>query len=238
MDPRCSNSDDELSRSPCGGVSVVMVFLTIHLLLVTIPAWSYFQYNVVASKLHLEDPREWADEAVVQANRAIGLTNLVWVIPINVCALAGLGWVCCCGETGCVCWRGGGRRRERQQRRRLHSKTPPMWPFATTYMLLGVAIYWPIQFWSSRLTYSSADIGHVPLQAADAATLLFVLAFASWSAWYLSSYHHSLMVAAIPENNHRSDEEGYGSPLNPNEHRVAGTETLDERTPLQQMNPR
>lgn len=54
-----------------------------------------------------------------------------------------------------------------------------------TWMLLGTAMYWPINFLASRYTYMSANIRHVPLNGADSFICTFVLATACWFSWYL-----------------------------------------------------
>jgi hypothetical protein len=172
------NSGGQTSPHSSCGISLVVVYFVIHLLLVLAPAWSYFQYDFVSLKLHLEEPRVFADEAVVQTNRAIGLTAWIWVIPVNICAIVGLS--CCTTATP----------RGQQQH---EVAMPSLWPFTVSYLLLGTAMYWPIQFLSSRLTYSSADIDHVGLQTSDVLTLILVLSFAMLSTWYLSSYQMSLL---------------------------------------------
>jgi hypothetical protein len=206
---------------PCG-LGVVVVFLTVHLMLVIFPAWAYFQYDFVSATLHLEEPRVFTDEAVVQANRAIGLTNLVWVLPINVCSIVGLCCCCCCGgRHGNLEWDD----RQRQQR----GIVPPTWAFTASYMVLGVAIYWPIQFLSSRLTYTLAGIDHVHLHGSDLATLIIVLLLAAWSTWYLSSYQHFLMTTSVVRGGNEQKFQGdhqpnYGSLLSNN----APPVTMDE----------
>lgn len=157
-------------RKTPAGLKVVIGFFYFHLLLVLFPAWSYFQYDLVAG-LHLEEPRILADEAVVQTNRAIGLANLLTVIPLNLLAIAGLSMpsTCCSNRFSA-------------------SSLPPAWGMVSSYMLLGSALYWPTLFLATRLTYASADIGHVKLGASDATTAAVVVAFALWSAWYLSTF--------------------------------------------------
>lgn len=189
------------SNTPCG-IKAVSVFFIFHLLLVVIPAWSFFQYDLVATQLHLEEPRELADEAVVQANRAIGLTNCIWVIPLNVVAIVGL---TCCGSYN------GNRntdgRRFANHDTTLSSHTPPTWAFAVSYMLLGISIYWTIQYIGSRYTYASADVDHVQLRGSDLGMLGIVLLLSLWSTYYLSSYQTRIMVingtpAKDPPQNH------------------------------------
>lgn len=219
------------STQPCGGMRcwVVVAFFSVHLLLVAFPAWAYFHYDFVSATLHLEEPRVLADEAVVQSNRAIGLTNLLWVIPLNLAAIVGLSGHCCC----CSCGgkgRGNGSNDDRQATTKSEMisppSLPPQWAFTASYMLLGVAMYWPLQFGSSRWTYSSAGIDHVPLQGGDLATLTLVLVGAAWSTWFLSTYQQqqqqwqlSLMtiratLATTEADNHREEEAetiGYGA---------------------------
>jgi hypothetical protein len=148
-------------RAP-NGLKIVIGFFYFHLLLVMFPAWSFFQYDVVAA-FHLEEPRVLADEAVVQTNRAIGLTNLFVVIPLNLMAVAGLMVPSRC------------------------SLQPPLWGMVSSYMILGVALYWPTLFLATRCTYASADIAHIKLGAGDATTAALVIVVALWSTWYLST---------------------------------------------------
>ena len=172
-----SNSHNPIS--PCG-IKVVITFFTFHLLLVVIPAWAYFQYDLVATQMHLEEPRELADEAVVQANRAIGLANAIWVIPLNVVAIVGLAWRRKASNNGSTATHS-----------MQHTSSPPTWAFTASYMLLGVSIYWPIQYLCSRSTYSSAGIDHVPLRGSDVVTLSVVLMLSIWSAYFLASYYQT-----------------------------------------------
>jgi hypothetical protein len=172
------DADVHNSRSdklPCG-IKVVALFFLFHLLLVVIPAWSYFHYDFVATQLHLEEPRELADEAVVQTNRAIGLVNCIWVIPLNLFAIVGL---TCCSRR---------QNTSDNHRRTINNSTPPPpWVFTVSYTLLGVSVYWPLQYISSRCTYSSARIDHVPLRGSDLGMLTIVLVLSLWSSYYLTN---------------------------------------------------
>jgi hypothetical protein len=211
-----ANNNESRSCQICDGISLVVAFLVIHLLLVVAPAWSYFQYDFVSLTLHLEEPRVLADEAVVQSNRAIGLTAWMWVIPVNICALVGL----CCFTA------------RRQQRHRIG--VPSLCPFTASYLLLGAAIYWPIQFWSSRLTYSSADIDHVALQASDGATLILVLVFAMSSTCYLTHYQKSLINDSIQFHRHIAPSGDEEEPHQGSVLLKSKQDDADEQTPLWQ----
>ncbi|KAG7344618.1 hypothetical protein IV203_022626 [Nitzschia inconspicua] len=227
---------------PCG-VRLVVTFLTIHLLLVVFPAWSYFQYDFVSATLHLEEPRIFADEAVVQTNRSVGLTNFIWVIPLNMGAIVGL---CCCGRNGrkiwcrrcgcCCCSKGTGGERQAEDTIMMIPTnvtwSPPFWAFTLSYMLLGVAIYWPIQFLCSRWTYSSANIGHVHLQGSDLVTLIMVMIMALSSTWYLSSYQHSLSLTVAGRNNNDHPNTTQNEVVVWYDSLERTTGLLDERNPL------
>jgi hypothetical protein len=179
------------------GVKIVIGFLIYHLLLIVLPAWSYFQYDLVATALHLEEPRQLADEAVVETNRAIGLTNLIYVIPMNIMSIIGL----CCHYTCCCCCCGSSSSHDT-------TTLPPIWVMTSTTMVLSIAIYWPILYISSRFTYASANIDHVPLHTTDVITLMVELCFAAWSIWYLSSFCSSTLVILLsssPNKNQHSD---------------------------------
>lgn len=54
-----------------------------------------------------------------------------------------------------------------------------------TWMLLGTALYWPVNFVASRFTYSSAGIRHVELNGGDFGICAFVFLFACWGSWLL-----------------------------------------------------
>jgi hypothetical protein len=170
------------------GIKVLIGFLMYHLLLVTCPAWSFFQYDTVSTTFHLEEPRIITDEAVVQTNRAIGFTNLIFVIPLNIVSIIGLlshfGCSCCCWGSCCV-------RKNHDSNITNNDNTQfallPVWVLTISFMVLGIALYWPILYLSSRYTYSTANIRHVPLHCSDLITLLLVLCMAIWSVWYLAS---------------------------------------------------
>lgn len=53
------------------------------------------------------------------------------------------------------------------------------------WLLLGIALYWPVVFVMSRFTYASADIEHVALRLEDAGITGFVFLFACWGSWLL-----------------------------------------------------
>jgi hypothetical protein len=54
-----------------------------------------------------------------------------------------------------------------------------------SWMLLGIALYWPVVFVMSRFTYASADIRHVALRAEDLAITGIIFLFACWGSWFL-----------------------------------------------------
>lgn len=54
-----------------------------------------------------------------------------------------------------------------------------------TWMLLGTALYWPVNFVASRFTYASAEIRHVELNGGDFGICLFVFSFACWGSCLL-----------------------------------------------------
>ena len=190
------------TSKPPFGIKIVIGFLIYHLLLIIFPAWSYFQYDLVATTLHLEEPRQLADEAVVETNRAIGLTNLIYVIPINIVSIIGLcyHYTCCC----CCCCCSSSHNNNTKL-----PLLPPIWLMTTTTMVLSIAIYWPILYISSRYTYSSANIDHVPLHTTDIITLVVELCFAVWSIWYVSSLYSnsnsSYSLRLLSDKNQHSD---------------------------------
>jgi len=55
----------------------------------------------------------------------------------------------------------------------------------STWMLLGTALYWPVNFVASRFTYASAGIRHVGLNGGDSGICAFVFLFACWGSWFL-----------------------------------------------------
>jgi len=61
-----------------------------------------------------------------------------------------------------------------------------------TGMVLATAMYWSVEFLSSRYTYSSADIRHVDLQGGDFGICAFFFLFSCWGSWKLC---HSPVVA-------------------------------------------
>jgi hypothetical protein len=192
------------------GLRVVLGFFYFHLLLVSFPSWSYFQYDVVATTYHLEEPRGIADEAVVQTNRAIGLVNIILVIPLNILAIVGLSIPLFSYQPQ--------QQYQQQQRRRQHdtnnnndlrgtiqqqqqpqhprpsppSPPPPvsvpLWGMLSSYLLLGIALYWPVLFLATRCTYTSASIGHIPLGPSDVITVTLVLLLSLWSTMHLSTH--------------------------------------------------
>jgi hypothetical protein len=210
------------------GLRVVIGFFYFHLLLVLLPAWSYFQYDMVAA-FHLEEPRSIADEAVVQTNRAIGLVNLMLVVPLNLLAIIGLTLPLL--------------------RRRRHPasfsstwhppQAPPLWGMISSYLLLGVALYWPTLFVATRITYAVADIAHVRLGPQDLTTVSMVLAFALWSTWHLSTLSTSLGEVAP----HDHDDGGHAkasvvtSTTNHNGTAAAGQEGIARVTQPENIAP-
>ena len=52
-----------------------------------------------------------------------------------------------------------------------------------TWMVLGTAMYWPVNFVASRYTYSSAGIKHVELRGEDFGICIFVFVSALWGSW-------------------------------------------------------
>jgi hypothetical protein len=208
------SSSSSLSVADCGphssypprGIKVVVGFFAFHLLLVIFPAWSFFQYNLVATTFHLEEPRSITDEAVVQTNRAIGWTNLVLVIPLNLLAILGL-------LKGRHCTWGDNSQGLKPQQQYSNTTTPPIWAMACSFLLLGNALNWPILYLASRWTYASADIDHVPLQGSDVGVLTIVLALALWSTWYLTSYYSSNVVTTVGNFAHHPLEEDQSSLL-------------------------
>ena len=54
-----------------------------------------------------------------------------------------------------------------------------------TWMLLGTALYWPVNFVASRFTYASAGIKHVELRGEDLGICIFVFVFALWGSWLM-----------------------------------------------------
>ncbi len=54
-----------------------------------------------------------------------------------------------------------------------------------TWMLLGTALYWPVNFVASRFTYTSAGIRHVALNGGDLGICIFVFVTAGWGSWML-----------------------------------------------------
>ena len=54
-----------------------------------------------------------------------------------------------------------------------------------TWMLLGTALYWPVNFVASRFTYASAGIRHVEINGGDLGICVFVFLAACWGSWLL-----------------------------------------------------
>lgn len=54
-----------------------------------------------------------------------------------------------------------------------------------TWMVLGTALYWPVNFIASRVTYASAGIRHVELNGADLGICVLIFVGASWGSWIL-----------------------------------------------------
>jgi hypothetical protein len=54
-----------------------------------------------------------------------------------------------------------------------------------SWMLLGIALYWPVVFVMSRFTFASADIAHVPLRTEDLVITGTIFLFAAWGGWLL-----------------------------------------------------
>ena len=55
----------------------------------------------------------------------------------------------------------------------------------TSWMLLGIALYWPVVYVMSRITYASGDIEHVPLGVQDISVCSVVFLFGCWGSWLL-----------------------------------------------------
>jgi hypothetical protein len=77
------------TSSLTGPLKVVIGFLIFHLAIILTQTWAFFDYDLVASN-KLQEPRFLADEAVVQANRAICAAHSVVMLPLSLMAIAGL----------------------------------------------------------------------------------------------------------------------------------------------------
>ena len=54
-----------------------------------------------------------------------------------------------------------------------------------SWMLLGTAMYWPVNLVASRYTYASSNIRHVELNGGDFVICLFVFLTSCWGSWHL-----------------------------------------------------
>jgi hypothetical protein len=159
------------------GIKALIGFLIAHALLLLTQTWAVFDYDTVAS-MKLQEPRSMADEAVVQANRAIGLADTLIMLPLNTMAVVGL------------------------LRRKFYG-------VICSWMLLGIALYWPIVFVMSRFTYASADIRHIPLRAEDIITTGVVFLLSCLGRWLLCR-SPELIEWWEEDFPHREENRGFG----------------------------
>ena len=58
----------------------------------------------------------------------------------------------------------------------------------TSWLVLGITLYWPLVFWFSQYSYSEAGIRHVPLSGSTVIVPAVFFVMAAWAAWYLARH--------------------------------------------------
>ena len=59
----------------------------------------------------------------------------------------------------------------------------------TSWMVLGLSLYWPVVFWCSQFFYARADLKHQTAPASTHVILIFIVTFSLWASWYLFRYY-------------------------------------------------
>ena len=59
----------------------------------------------------------------------------------------------------------------------------------TSWMALGISLYWPVVFWCSQFFYARADIKHQTAPVSTHVILIFIITVSLWASWYLYRYY-------------------------------------------------
>ena len=59
----------------------------------------------------------------------------------------------------------------------------------TSWMVFGISLYWPVNYWCSQFFYARAGIKHQPTPASNHVILLIIVTFSLWASWYLFRYY-------------------------------------------------